>query len=184
MSVAAPSLAGIIRVARPRIRSASARATGSGTIGGDVAAELRHLLGQRRADVAVLERGHQEGGVDLGRELAVRERHLQLGLEVADRAQPAHDEAGAVAPREVDGQAVERVDADVLAEVRDAAPDEVDALVDAEQRRFFGLFRTPMTSRSNRPEARRATSRCAFVIGSNDPGKTATRVIRPPAPRR
>ena len=74
---------------------------------GDIAAEGGDLLDQARAQVGVLERGHEEDGVDLRRELAVGVRHLELGLEVAHGAQAADDEAGAELAREVDRQAVE-----------------------------------------------------------------------------
>ena len=79
--------------------SASARASAQGLGGGrrdhrrHVAAEARDLLDQARADVAVLDRGHEEDRVDLGGEDAVVVGELHLGLEVADGAQAADDGA-------------------------------------------------------------------------------------------
>ena len=70
------------------------------------------LLDQARADVAVLDRGHEEDGVDVGREDPVVVGELHLGLEVADGPQAADDRAGAAGAAEVDRQAVERVDLD------------------------------------------------------------------------
>jgi hypothetical protein len=43
--------------------------------------------------------------------------HLQLGLEVADGAQAAHQEARALASGELDGQPVEGFHVDVLTEL-------------------------------------------------------------------
>ena len=83
----------------------------------DVAAELRDLLDQARRQVRVLERGHEKDRVDLRRELAIGVRHLHLGLEVADCAQAADDEAGTDLEREVDGQAVEACDVDAPGEL-------------------------------------------------------------------
>src|SRR5207253_1276713 len=51
----------------------------------DVSAELGDLLAQRRGDIAMLERGHQEDRVDLGGQAPVGVRQLQLELEVAHR---------------------------------------------------------------------------------------------------
>src|SRR3954447_2501690 len=77
-----------------------------------VAAELRDLLDEARADVRVLQRGHEEHGVDVRRQLLVVVRQLELRVEVADRSQPAHEERGAETVAVVDGEALEGVDVD------------------------------------------------------------------------
>src|SRR6185503_16476936 len=61
----------------------------------DVAAVARNLADQARADVRGVERRHHEDGLEPGREMPVHERHLVLVLEVAHRAQPADQDAGA-----------------------------------------------------------------------------------------
>src|SRR6187397_2889724 len=60
----------------------------------DVTAELGDLLDQARAQVGMLECGHEEDSIDFGRQLAIGVRHLQFRLEVAHRAQAADDETG------------------------------------------------------------------------------------------
>ena len=105
----------------------------------DVAAEGRDLLDQARADIAVLDRGHEEDRVDVRRQDAVVVGELHLGLEVADRAQAADDRAGAAGAAEVDGQAVERLDLDPVrrcAGLGERLADDADARLDVEQRRL------------------------------------------------
>ena len=61
----------------------------------------------------MLERRHEEDGVDIGRELAVGVGHLELRFEVAHSAQSADDEAGPDLRAVVHGQAVEAVHLDL-----------------------------------------------------------------------
>ena len=65
--------------------------------------------------------GHEEEGLDLGRELAVRERHLELVLEVAVGAEAAQDDAGADRAAEVDEHALHHADLDVAERARGLA---------------------------------------------------------------
>ena len=65
--------------------------------------------------------------------MAVHQRHLKLVFEVADGAQPAHDELRGVPSREVDREPVEGGDLDVRSEVRDRLFNLGHALVDAEE---------------------------------------------------
>src|SRR5690348_8311453 len=73
----------------------------------DVTSEARALLDQRARHVVVALVGHEEHGVDAGREPAVHVRELELVLEVGEGAQAAHDHRRAAAAAEVDEQAVE-----------------------------------------------------------------------------
>ena len=77
------------------LRSASSRAVRGGGRDHrrDVAAEPGDLLDQARADVAVLDRGHEEDRVDVGRQDPVVVGQLHLDLEVADGPQAADDRA-------------------------------------------------------------------------------------------
>ena len=73
-------------------------------------AELEDLLHQPRREIRVALRGHHEHGLDARVQAAVHERHLELVLEVRDRAQPAHDHGGPDLLRVVHEQAREGVD--------------------------------------------------------------------------
>src|SRR5450755_3572039 len=73
----------------------------------DIAPEAGNLPNQGRADVAMLDRGHEEDRVDLGRQDPVVVGQLHLRLEVGDGPQAADDEAGAGPPASIHGQAVE-----------------------------------------------------------------------------
>jgi len=69
--------------------------------------------------------------------VAVHVRHLQLVLEVRDRAQAAQDDSGVLALAVVDEEPVEGVDlhaAGVFAHLFDRLADHLDALVDREER--------------------------------------------------
>src|SRR4028118_584345 len=65
----------------------------------DVPPEGGELLHPARAEETVLGAGHQVERVDVGRLLAVELVHLELVLEVRDRAQPLDDPPRAPAPR-------------------------------------------------------------------------------------
>ena len=78
-------------------------------------------------------RGRHEEGLDAG-QLAVHLGHLQLVLEVADRAQALHDHRDLVGAAVVDQQALEAVDGDV-GQVGDGLAQQLHALVDGEQAR-------------------------------------------------
>ena len=81
-----------------RSRCLSRRSTSAGTSPRHRAAEPRDLLHQRRVQVGVALARHQERHFERGRQPAVHERHLELELEVAHRAQTAdhHQRAGAL----------------------------------------------------------------------------------------
>src|SRR5215218_3797179 len=100
---------------------------------GQVATESGQLLDPAGAEEAVLRRGHQVGALDVGSELAVELVHLELVLEVGDRAQSLDDRTGAVVAGEVDEQVVEGLHFDV-AEVGDLRLDEAHALLGREER--------------------------------------------------
>ena len=87
------SLIGVGMASTSLYFAASAATTGGGHEAGDVAAEAGDLLDERRADVVVALVGHEEHGVDAGREPAVHVRELELVLEVGEGAQAADDHA-------------------------------------------------------------------------------------------
>src|ERR1700756_3924796 len=66
--------------------------------------ERGELLDATGAEETVLRAGHQVEGVDVRRLHAVELAHLQLVLEVGDRAQPLDDRPGPDRPRVVDDQ--------------------------------------------------------------------------------
>ena len=93
--------------------------------------------------------------------------HLELVLEVRDRAQALDDDLRSLLAREVDDERRERLRPDAP-QVRGGRADEprrsstsnsVDPL-------RIGMFTTPTTTSSNSSDARVMTSRCPFVIGS------------------
>src|SRR3954452_19496861 len=67
----------------------------------DVTAERGELLDSRGAQETVLRAGHQVERVDIGSLHPVELTHLQLVLEVRDRAQALHDGSGPDRAREV-----------------------------------------------------------------------------------
>ncbi len=96
------------RLGRPLSASRARRRPAAGPSRSTSPPNSGDLLDQARAEVGVLERGHEEDRVDLGRQLAVVVGQLQLGLEVAIGAQAADDEPRApTAAAELDRQAVE-----------------------------------------------------------------------------
>src|SRR3989442_14151701 len=99
----------------------------------DGGAEGGELLHARRGDEEVLGGRHQVHHLDPRGERPVHVRHLELELEVRERADPAHDEASRRSVREVDLQAVEARDLDV-AVLRAALTHELDAFVGGEDR--------------------------------------------------
>ena len=107
---------------------------------GDVAAERRDLLDEAGTDVAVLDRGHEEDRVDLGRQDAIVVGELHLRLEVADRPQAADDRGRAAGTAEVDREAVEGLDLDLVDERpgvgAERLADDRDPRLDRQQRRL------------------------------------------------
>src|SRR3954464_508592 len=89
----------------------------------DVPAEGGELLDPARAEKTVLRRAHQVHRLDVVGLARVELGHLQLVLEVGDRAQSLDDCDGPDAARVVDDQHVERLGADV-AEMRRRLVDE------------------------------------------------------------
>src|SRR3954447_19851236 len=98
-----------------------------------VAAEGGDLLDSAGGEKTVLRGGHEVDGFDVGGQRTVELVHLQLVLEVADRAQALDDRLGPLLAREVDHELVERDGADV-AQMRGGALDEADPLLRVEQR--------------------------------------------------
>ena len=154
----------------------------------DVAAELGDLLDQARAHVALLERGHEEDRVDVGREHAVVVGELDLGLEVGDRAQAADDRAGAVrrgrsrpsgrrtsatSTRPASIPAVRRRSAARMIATRRSA---------SQQRRLARVPRTATTTRSKTAAARPMHVEMAVRDGVEGAGidRDARPLIRPP----
>ena len=86
---------------------------GSDEWGGVAAVAFDLADGRGRHIGEVLARHHEER-LDLGRQPAVRERHLELVLEVRVDADAANDDARLFAAAEVDKQAVQHLDSHVL----------------------------------------------------------------------
>src|SRR5579862_606344 len=101
----------------------------------DISAECGDLLHAARRDEAHLRARHHVHRLDVGREGAIELVHLELPLEVGDHPKPLDDHLRVPAPRELDDELAERVDFDV-AEMRRRAANEVDALVEREERRL------------------------------------------------
>src|SRR5665213_692282 len=87
----------------------------------DITTELGNLAHERRADVALLERRHEEHRVDVRRKPTIVVCKEHLGLEIGDRAQAAHDRTDAFRPTELDREAVEGLDVHALGERRQLA---------------------------------------------------------------
>src|SRR5699024_6217849 len=100
----------------------------------DVAVVGGHLLDKRAGQETVHRVVRHEHGFDAG-ELAVHLSHLQLVVEIADRAQPFHDRGDVVVATVVHHQAVPGVDADVR-QCRGGVPQHLDPLVDREHPPF------------------------------------------------
>ena len=73
--------------------------------------------------------------LDLGRERAVELVHLELVLEVGDDAEALDEHGRLPAAGELDDELLEDVDLDVL-DRRDGLAEQLDALLDREQRRL------------------------------------------------
>ena len=80
---------------------------------GDITAQAGNLAHEGAADELVLVRRRHEHGLDIGHQVPVHSGHLELVLEVAHRAQPAHDDLAAELDDEVAQQPAERRDLDV-----------------------------------------------------------------------
>lgn len=107
---------------------------------GDVTAETRDLFYQARRDVAVFLFGHEEKSLQPRFEAAIHERHLELKLEVAHRAEPADDCARLGISRELHKQAVKGGDPHIF-NPRDCFVEEDDAFVWCKEAAFFGIER-------------------------------------------
>ena len=148
-------------------------------------AELEDLLHEPRREVRVALGRHHEDGLDARVQAPVHERHLELVLEVGDRAEAAHDDRRApTLLRVVDEQAGEGVDAAPAVPPVGLA-DDLHPLLDREERaasRGSPGWRRRTSSKTDRPRA--MMSRWPFVMGSKEPGKTASdtrRSLRPHA---
>src|SRR3990170_8809918 len=80
---------------------------------GDVTAEHGDLLHSARGEKTVLRRRHQVDRLYVGGQLAVELVHLELVLEIGDRAQAFDDRLGAAFAGELDHEVGERLHADV-----------------------------------------------------------------------
>src|SRR5204862_4838082 len=80
----------------------------------DPSAERRKFLDAARGEKTVLRTGHQVGGLYLGILSAGELVHLELVLEVRDRAQALDDRLGAHAASELDDEDREGLGADAL----------------------------------------------------------------------
>ena len=80
---------------------------------GYVAAVARDLFHERGAGVAILLVRHDEDRLDLGLQVAVHQRHVELKLEVGERSQAADERVGLLGDGELDEQAVEENSGDV-----------------------------------------------------------------------
>src|SRR5688500_18643210 len=69
---------------------------------GDIATERGDLLDSARGEETVLRRRHQVDRLDVRRQLAVELVHLELVLEVGDRAQALDDRLGPALTGELD----------------------------------------------------------------------------------
>src|SRR3972149_6550690 len=130
--------------------------------------EAGALLDQPRGDVRVLLVRHEEDRLDGVLELAVHQRHLELVLEVRDRADAPHDAVGALAGHEVDEEAVERDDAEVV-EPRRRLVDHLEALLDGEQRLLRGVGHHRDDQLVEDPEAPLDDVHVAVVDGIENP---------------
>jgi len=113
--------------------------------------------------------GIHEEGFEVGVELAVHHGHGELVLVVGDGANAAQDGLGVLGVTEVDEQAVEGGDGDVLeAGGGDGFGDHLHALFDGEERgAFVGVAQDATTSSSTIREPRSMRSRWPLVRGSN-----------------
>src|SRR5438105_9400024 len=75
----------------------------------DVAAEARDFTNETRAEIREIKRGHEKDSLDLGREIAIHQRHLEFVLEIRYRPQAAHDHRRADVLRELREQSFERL---------------------------------------------------------------------------
>ena len=111
----------------------------------------------------MLERGHQEDGVDLGGKASVGVRQLQLELEVAHGPEATDHEPGPLPASELDGQALERLDRHRAAEIGDTGLDERHPLGCREK----GLLGGVAQDANDEPieEARRAADDIEMRVG-------------------
>ena len=91
-------------------------------------------------------RGHEEHGFDAGLHARVHARHLELVVEVADRAQAAHDHRGTAVLGETHEESFDRAHVDrrqavVPGQPGKLAAQHLDALVEAEERPLAGVDR-------------------------------------------
>jgi len=93
---------------------AAGRSTISGTRSWIAPSEFCHLAYQPGAQVGVLFRRHHKDRFQVGLQLAVHHRHLQLIFIIAERTNSAQHGAGFDPGRVIHGQAIENVDLNVL----------------------------------------------------------------------
>src|ERR1041385_1613833 len=130
----------------------------------DVAPQAHDFLHQARADVKMILPGHHEERLDAGRELAVHHRHLELVLEVRDRAQPANDDLCAGFFCVFNEQPVETLGLDAVAESFENLADHLQPLVEIEEGAV--LFRVAR-DRDDDPveDAKRALNQVDVTVG-------------------
>src|SRR6476659_5487148 len=80
----------------------------------EVSVVLRDFAHDARADVGRFDRWHHENRLETLRQMSVHERHLELVLEIADRAQAADVERRSDLLGEIDQQSLELGDLDTL----------------------------------------------------------------------
>src|SRR6218665_2594656 len=109
-------------------RFLQARGYRRGHQSGQIPSEHCQLLDAAGAEEAELWGRHQVRALDVGGHLAIELVHLELVLEVGDRAQALDDRLGTVLAGELDEQVVERLDLHV-AQHGDLSLDELDSLL-------------------------------------------------------
>jgi hypothetical protein len=118
---------------------------------GHLSSQAEDFFDQARAEIRVLLGRHHENGLERWFEVTIHQGHLELVLVVRDRPNTPDDGARAPAARVIDEQAI------------------------VKSGFFSWLTSTATRIRSNRCALRRMISTCPFVIGSNEPGKIASR---------
>src|ERR1041385_6272322 len=109
----------------------------------DVAAQYGDFLDKPRSDGLMPRIGHKEHGFDIGVQPLVHPDHLELVLEIGNRAQAPHDHAGANLLGEFDQQGFEFLHCDggaaVAGQRRGFLTDDFEAFLQREDRRFGGI---------------------------------------------
>ena len=137
----------------------------------DVAAELRDLADDRRRDEHVLLGRRQEQRFDIGIEVAVHSRHLELVFEVGHRAQAAQDDARVLLVDEIHQQRRERRRPRRCGYGASTSRAIATRSAVVKNGRFDSLSATPTMTWSKSRAARRTRSSWPRVNGSNVPGR-------------